>query len=135
MDLPIVSFVNEGLGHSSHLVDLGDGTALVIDPARLPTAQRDYAIGAGLTIAFTADTHTHADYISGSPELAADGAAFLAPADAQLAHPYRGTRDGDVVPSAATAWRRSPRRATRLTISPICCATSRARSCCSPVAR
>ncbi len=97
MDLPIVSFVNEGLGHSSHLVDLGDGTALVIDPARLPTAQRDYAIGAGLTIAFTADTHTHADYISGSPELAADGAAFLAPADAQLAHPYRGTRDGDVV--------------------------------------
>jgi len=96
-DLRVVSFVNEGLGHSSHLVDLGDGTALVIDPARLPTAQRDYAAGAGLTIAFTADTHTHADYISGSPELAAGGATFLAPTDAQLARSYQGLRDGDVV--------------------------------------
>lgn len=95
--MTVTSFVNEGLGHSSHLVDLGDGTALVIDPARLPTAQRDYAAAAGLRIAFTADTHTHADYISGSPELADDGATFLAPADANLAHPYRGVRDGDVI--------------------------------------
>jgi glyoxylase-like metal-dependent hydrolase (beta-lactamase superfamily II) len=97
MERRIVSFVNEGLGHSSHLIDLGDGTALVIDPARLPAAQRAHAAAAGLTIAFTADTHTHADYISGSPELAADGATFLAPADAQLAHPHEGARDGDVV--------------------------------------
>jgi glyoxylase-like metal-dependent hydrolase (beta-lactamase superfamily II)/rhodanese-related sulfurtransferase len=97
MNLDIVAFVNEGLGHSSHLVDLGDGTALVIDPARLPTAQRDHAARAGLTIAYTADTHTHADYISGSPELAADGATFVAPADAHLAHRYTGVRDGDVL--------------------------------------
>jgi hypothetical protein len=33
MDPRIVSFVNEGLGHSSHLVDLGDGTALGAFPA------------------------------------------------------------------------------------------------------
>ncbi len=97
MNVDIVSFVNEGLGHSSHLVDLGDGTALVVDAARLPNAQRDHAAGAGLRIAYTADTHTHADYISGSPELAADGATFLAPADAHLALPYRGVRDGDVI--------------------------------------
>lgn len=93
----VVSFVSEGLGHSSHLVDLGDGTSLVIDPARLPTEQRDHAAAAGLRIAFTADTHTHADYVSGSPELAADGATFFAPADVKLAHPYHGLRDGDVV--------------------------------------
>ena len=62
--MTVTAFVNEGLGHSSHLVDLGDGTALVIDPARLPTEQRDHAARVGLTIAFTADTHTHADYIS-----------------------------------------------------------------------
>lgn len=97
MDLGIVSFVDEGLGHSSHLVDLGDGTALVIDPARMPTTQRDHARAAGLTIAFTADTHTHADYISGSPELETDGATFLAPAAAGLAHPHTGVRDGDVI--------------------------------------
>ena len=96
MNVDIVTLMNEGLGHSSHLVDLGDSSALVIDPARLPTAQRHHAARAGLRIAYTADTHTHADYISGSPELAADGATFLAPADARLAHPYRGLRDGDV---------------------------------------
>ena len=37
MSLEIVSFVNEGLGHSSYLVDLGDGRALIIDPPRLPS--------------------------------------------------------------------------------------------------
>jgi len=95
-DTPIASFVNEGLGHSSYLVDLGDGTALVIDPARLPDQQRAEAVRRGLRIAYTADTHTHADYISGSPDLAADlEAEFLAPADAALDFPYRGLRHGD----------------------------------------
>ena len=32
----IVTFVDEGLGHSSYLVDLGDGRALVVDPPRIP---------------------------------------------------------------------------------------------------
>ena len=31
------TFVDEGLGHSSYLVDLGDGTAAVVDPPRFPT--------------------------------------------------------------------------------------------------
>ena len=57
----IAEFVDEGLGHSSYLIDLGDSTALVIDPARLPTAQLAEARRSGLSIAFTADTHTHAD--------------------------------------------------------------------------
>jgi glyoxylase-like metal-dependent hydrolase (beta-lactamase superfamily II)/rhodanese-related sulfurtransferase len=91
------SFVSEGLGHSSYLVELGDGSALVIDAARLPTEQRTYAEQTGLTIAWAADTHTHADYISGSPELAGDGAVFLAPAAAGLSHRHRGLTDGDVL--------------------------------------
>jgi hydroxyacylglutathione hydrolase len=93
----IASFVNEGLGHSSYVVDLGDGTALVIDPARIPTAQASHAAEHGLVVAFTADTHTHADYISGSPDLAAGGATFLAPAAAHLDRDHRGLVDGDVV--------------------------------------
>jgi glyoxylase-like metal-dependent hydrolase (beta-lactamase superfamily II)/rhodanese-related sulfurtransferase len=79
------------------VVDLGDGTALVIDPARIPTAQVAYAADRGLRIAYTADTHTHADYVSGSPDLAARGATFLAPAAANLDREYRGLVDGDVV--------------------------------------
>ena len=97
MDADIKSFVNEGLGHSSYLVDLGDGTALVIDPARIPTAQVAHAAKRGLRIAYTADTHTHADYISGSPDLAVHGATFLAPAAAALDREYRGLADGDIV--------------------------------------
>lgn len=97
MTAQITSFVNEGLGHSSYLVDLGDGTALVVDPARLPTAQVAHSAAAGLVVAYTADTHTHADYVSGSPDLAARGATFLAPAASRLQREYRGLVDGDVV--------------------------------------
>ncbi len=93
----IVEFVDEGLGHSSYLVDLGDRTALVVDPARMPSAQRDEARRRGLRIAFTADTHTHADYISGSPDLAADGATFLAPAEGGLLVPHRAMGGGDEI--------------------------------------
>jgi len=97
MDAVIASFVNEGLGHSSYLVDLGDGTALVVDPARMPTAQVEYAAERDLRIAYTADTHTHADYISGSPDLTERGATFLAPTSSRLDREYRGLVDGDIV--------------------------------------
>ena len=97
MGADIASFVNEGLGHSSYVVDLGDGTAMVIDPARIPTAQLSYAAERGLEVAYTADTHTHADYISGSPDLAARGATFLAPAAAALDHDHLGLVDGDTI--------------------------------------
>lgn len=97
MGADIASFVNEGLGHSSHLVDLGDGTALVIDPARIPTAQLAHAAEHGLDVAYTADTHTHADYVSGSPDLSARGATFLAPAAAGLDRAHEGLVDGDAI--------------------------------------
>ncbi|MGI9051437.1 MAG: MBL fold metallo-hydrolase [Ilumatobacteraceae bacterium] len=91
----IESVVDEGLGHSSHVVGLADGRALVIDPARFPTAQRQIVAERGWRIAWTADTHSHADYISGSPELAADGAAFLASAGAGLAVAHVAVRPAD----------------------------------------
>ena len=46
-------FVNEGLGHSSYLIDLGDGTAAVIDPPRFPTAHEQAARSSGLRVAWT----------------------------------------------------------------------------------
>jgi hydroxyacylglutathione hydrolase len=60
-------FVNEGLGHSSYLIDLGDGTAAVVDPPRFPTAHEQAARRSGLRVAWTLDTHSHADYVTGSP--------------------------------------------------------------------
>ena len=99
--LEILSIVDEGLGHSSHVVDLGDGSALVIDPARFPERQRALAADRGLRLAWTADTHSHADYISGSPELAAEGATFLASAGAGLAPEHRPVAPGEQIELAS----------------------------------
>ena len=77
--IEVMDFVDEGLGHSSYLVVLGDGSALVVDPPRLPDVLLRAAGERGLRIAWTADTHSHADYVSGGPELAARGARFVAP--------------------------------------------------------
>ena len=95
--IDIVAFVDEGLGHSSYLVDLGDGRALVVDPPRLPEDHLAVAHSRGLEIAFTADTHSHADYVSGSPELAARGARFLASQQAHLEVAHCDVAAGDEI--------------------------------------
>lgn len=96
-EAPIISFVDEGLGHSSYLVDLGDGRALVIDPPRFPDRHLAAAADRGLEIAYTADTHSHADYVSGGPELAARGVEFLASRGADLVVPHRDVDPGDEI--------------------------------------
>jgi hydroxyacylglutathione hydrolase len=93
----ITAFVDEGLGHSSYLVDLGNGNALAIDPPRLPAGALETAKQRGLLIAWTADTHSHADYVSGSPELAARGATFIASRGANLETPHRDISDGEEI--------------------------------------
>jgi glyoxylase-like metal-dependent hydrolase (beta-lactamase superfamily II)/rhodanese-related sulfurtransferase len=50
-----------------------------------------------LRIAFVVETHLHADFISGSRELATFGATVLAPAASRLATAYRGLEDGEEV--------------------------------------
>lgn len=97
----IVSVVDEGLGHASHVVGLGDGTALAVDPARFPAAQRRVAADRGWRLTWTADTHSHADYVSGSPELAAEGATFLASAGAGLLVGHQPLEAGEEVELAA----------------------------------
>ncbi len=87
-------FVDEGLGHSSYLVDLGDGTAAIVDPPRFPTPHLSAAEASGTEPRWTIDTHSHADYVSGSPALASDGAVvFIAPAASRLETPHLAVRD------------------------------------------
>jgi len=90
---PLV-LVNEGLGNASYLVQLEDRRALVIDPERDPSRYLAAAEARGLTIAYTAETHLHADFVSGSRELAAYGAQMLAPAAGGIEFSHRGLRDG-----------------------------------------
>src|SRR5512142_2451933 len=89
-DVAIESFVEEGLGNSSYLVDLGDGRALAMDPPRDVAAHREAAARRHLTIAYAVETHLHADFVSGSRELAADGATILGARAAGLEFPHHG---------------------------------------------
>jgi hydroxyacylglutathione hydrolase len=90
--------VDEGLGNSSYLLDLGDGSALAIDPPRDLRAVHARARAEGLRIRFTADTHLHADFLSGAVQLAHDEqATVLASATGARRFPHRGLRDGDEV--------------------------------------
>ena len=127
----IVGFVDEGIGHSSYLVDLGDGTALVVDPRRIPETERAEAEARGLRIAFTADTHSHADYVSGSPELAARGATFLAPEAGGIEVPHHGLRDGDQTDVGPLVLEAIATPGTHLTISRTCFGERRSPSRCS----
>jgi glyoxylase-like metal-dependent hydrolase (beta-lactamase superfamily II)/rhodanese-related sulfurtransferase len=86
----ITAFVDEGLGNSSYLVDLGDGRALVVDPTRDVGPYARLADQRGLELAYSLETHLHADFISGSRELAQLGATVLAPREGGLAFPHRG---------------------------------------------
>ncbi|MER5326556.1 MBL fold metallo-hydrolase [Streptosporangium roseum] len=94
----MIAIVDEGLGNSAYLVDLGDGRALAVDASRDLRALRAEADRRGLRVAFAADTHLHADFLSGALQLAAtDGARVLASAAGKRAFEHAALRDGDEV--------------------------------------
>ena len=75
----IIALVDEGLGNSCYLVDLGEGRALAVDPSRDLRALRAAAQRHRLRIGYVAETHLHADFLSGACQLAAtDGAQIVA---------------------------------------------------------
>jgi hydroxyacylglutathione hydrolase len=95
MGVDVTSLVDEGLGNSAYVVDLGDGGALVVDPERDPRPSFGELERRGLTLRFVVETHLHADFVSGGRELIAAGAQLLAPAGSDLAFDHRPLRDGE----------------------------------------
>ncbi|MCF6735533.1 rhodanese-like domain-containing protein [Blastococcus sp. KM273129] len=94
----LVPVVDGGLGNTTWMVDLGDGRALVVDASRDLRAVHAAAHERGLTVAYAADTHLHADFLTGAVQLAADaGAQVLASAAGHREFPHRGLADGDEV--------------------------------------
>lgn len=94
-DISVV--VDERLGNSSYVVDLGDGRALVVDPERDPRPYLADAERRGLRIGLTAETHLHADFVSGSRELAARGATVVATRAGELEHPHHSLAGGETL--------------------------------------
>jgi glyoxylase-like metal-dependent hydrolase (beta-lactamase superfamily II)/rhodanese-related sulfurtransferase len=97
-DEQLIPLVDVGLGNSTYLVDLGDGRALAVDAARDLRALRAAADARGLRVAFAADTHLHADFLSGAVQLAHDeGATVLASAAGHRGFPHVPLDDGDEI--------------------------------------
>jgi hydroxyacylglutathione hydrolase len=97
-DVDLVPLVDEGLGNSAYLVDLGDGRALVVDVSRDLRAVHAAAARRGLTVAFAADTHLHADFLSGAHQLGVtNGTKVLASAAGNREFAHTGLHDGDEV--------------------------------------
>jgi hydroxyacylglutathione hydrolase len=90
--------VDEGLGNSAYVVELGDGRALVVDPACDPTPYLELARWRRLRIVYAVESHLHADFLTGSRELAAaEGAQILGPRKSRLGFDHRGLEDGEEV--------------------------------------
>jgi hydroxyacylglutathione hydrolase len=94
----LIPLVDEGLGNSAYLAELGDGRALAVDSSRDLRTLRQVASRRGLEVAFAADTHLHADFLSGAVQLAADdGATVLASAAGRREFGHSALADGDEV--------------------------------------
>ena len=91
------------LAQASYLVGCQkNGTAIVIDPTRDAEQYLTLAQQEGLTITHVTETHIHADYLSGSRELAARTSAALLLSDEggpdwSYAFPHEGLNDGSVI--------------------------------------
>lgn len=96
--IDVVPLVDEGLGNSAYLVDLGDGRAMVVDVSLDLRATSAAARRRGLTVAFAVDTHLHADFLSGARQLSAtEDTRVLASAAGHREFTHSGLRDGDEV--------------------------------------
>jgi len=99
-------FYDRALAHASYLVGCQrSGEALVIDPSRSVEQYLEAAASEGLRIVGAAETHIHADFVSGSRELADRSGATLylsdeGPPDWKYQfgnqHSSRFLQDGDV---------------------------------------
>ena len=88
-------FVHEGLAQASYLIGCQQtGEALIVDANRDVRQYIAAARSAGLRITHVTETHIHADYVSGSRELAAlTGAMLLLSAEGGQDWQYKFARD------------------------------------------
>jgi glyoxylase-like metal-dependent hydrolase (beta-lactamase superfamily II)/rhodanese-related sulfurtransferase len=93
----VTPVVDAGLGNTSWMVALGDGRLAVIDPGRHPGPFLAEAERRGARVEFSVETHLHADFVTGSRELASYGATVVASVGAELAWPHRPVAGGDAV--------------------------------------
>jgi glyoxylase-like metal-dependent hydrolase (beta-lactamase superfamily II) len=93
-----IQFVNEGLGNSSYVLDLGNGNAVLIDPDRSVDRYLVALRDNNLKLTGVFETHLHADFVSGAHELAAQtGASIFLAADAHSKLPVQALQGGQTL--------------------------------------
>jgi len=94
LDMQLRRYFVEGLAHASYLVG-ADGEAAVVDPKRDVDDYLADAEHLGLKITVILNTHPHADFASGFPELAArTGAKIYTSYRAPVSYDRVPARDG-----------------------------------------
>ena len=90
---------SEGLAHFSYVLgDEGAGVCVVIDPRRDVDRYLEIARRHGVQIATLLETHVHADFVSGSCELAArTGAPIYVGAEGEYGFAHRPLADGEII--------------------------------------
>ncbi len=90
---------SKGLAHISYLLgDEDQGVAVVIDPRRDIDVYLTRARSHGVRITHAIETHIHADFVSGSTELAAaTGAEIVGGARGNYGFPIRAVDEGDEI--------------------------------------
>lgn len=98
-DLGLVAVTDVGLGNTAWVAGL-DGTALIVDPERDPEpylAAVEVLPGPPPKEVVAAETHLHADFLSGVRELAQNDGTALAPAGAKAQWAHRPVSAGEVI--------------------------------------
>jgi len=80
---------DDALANTSYLVDVGDASAVAIDPPRDLDVHLELANRLGVDMVATFDTHVHADYVSGATELIDRGADAFVPGGAAPTWPHQ----------------------------------------------
>ncbi|HEV8564230.1 MAG TPA: MBL fold metallo-hydrolase [Actinomycetota bacterium] len=89
-------FHDAGLGNGSYLLRTEPGRALLVDPDRRVDRYLSKAEELGLEVTAVLDTHVHADFVTGSLELAArTGATLHVPDEAAVGFAHRGVKPGE----------------------------------------
>ena len=95
MSVRVHALRDDALANTSHLVEVGAGQAIAIDPPRDVDAHLALADQLDVEVVATLDTHVHADYVSGATELAARGAEAVVPCGSSPAWSHRTIGDGE----------------------------------------
>lgn len=91
----VETITTPGLAQNSYVIASG-GEAAVIDPRRDVEVYEEVAERAGVRITHVFETHSHADFVSGGPQLAAETGATLHISDiVNPAVPHAPLHDGD----------------------------------------